>query len=125
MALRLGCFGKFFARPFADSLDRTQQHFLAEIAHLTQYLFELAVVGNGLLIKLSLLLGKSYCVGLGSDLASPAPGIGWVMGEASLADPGQSKQLFFGLFVASSDPPHCGGRVSMVPHAVIPLFLYE
>src|SRR5258708_39476583 len=111
IARRLGCFGKFFARPFADSLDRTQQHFLAEIAHLTQYLFELAVVGNGLLIKLSLLLGKSYCDGLGSDLASPAPGIGWLMHEAALADPGQSKQLFFEVFVASSDPPRCrGGR---------------
>src|SRR5258708_38318834 len=109
IARRLGCFGKFFARPFADSLDRTQQHFLAEIAHLTQYLFELAVVGNGLLIKLSLLLGKSYCDVLGSYLASPAPGIGGLMHEAALADPVQSKELFFEFIVASSSPPHCGG----------------
>src|SRR5258708_21256170 len=105
IARRLGCFGKFFARPFADSLDRTQQHFLAEIAHLTQYLFELAVVGNGLLIKLCLLLGKSYCDRLGSDLASPAPGIGWLMLVPAFPDPVQSKHLFLDLFHAPPGRP--------------------
>src|SRR5260370_40916412 len=86
---------------------------------MTQSLFELWVGGNGLLLKGRVLLGKSYCDGLGSDLASPAPGIGWLMHEAALADPVQSKQLFFELFVASSDPPHCGGRQNRFCHAII------
>ena len=68
------------------------------------------MVGNGLLVKLRLLLGQGDCNGLGFDLASPAPGIGWLMHEAALGDPAQSKQLFFDLFVTSSDPSYCDRR---------------
>ena len=70
---------------------------------MAEDVFEPAVVGNGLLAKLSLAFRQGHGNGLGLDLARPSPGMGWLMHEAALADPTQAKQFLFKVFIASLD----------------------
>jgi hypothetical protein len=82
------------AGSFSDSGNRFLQHLLAEFAHLSEDVSEVALVGNGFFVQRSLRWRKGQANGPGFDLACQSPGSRGLRHDTPLGDPSQVQQLF-------------------------------
>ena len=76
----------------------------ADGAHLTEDVFQLAMIGNGLLVKERLVRSKSEADGLRFHFASEPPRVRRLRADAALRDPAEFLKLALEGFVTSLKP---------------------
>lgn len=82
----------------------------ADGAHLTKDLFQLAMIGNGLLVKERLVSSESQADGLSLYFASEPPRVRRLGADATLRDPAEFLKLALESLITSLKPAERGGR---------------